>query len=219
MKTTTLLLVLLAAALDAAAQEPARRAGRSEWSLSPYVVGSNSYDFDGGATARNDGGAGIALAYARNLNDYFAVGMEVALASFDYRATIAPAAGNANPPVDSIGTMDLGSLRITGTWNLLARSVTPFITGNLGVTYVDTNIASGPPVSACWVYPYWGTICGAAVPTHTMTRFSYGAGIGLRVDLPREQGFVRGQVAGEWIDFSGGRVGYPTFRADFGLKF
>ena len=54
--------------------------------------------------ARNDGGAGIGLSSARNLNDYFALGAEITLAEFNYRASIAPGAGNAGAGFDTPAT-------------------------------------------------------------------------------------------------------------------
>ena len=52
MKLPVLLLGMLAAPAFA------QRAGTDEWSLNLLVQGSKSYAFEGGASARNDGGAG-----------------------------------------------------------------------------------------------------------------------------------------------------------------
>ena len=66
--------------------------------------------------------------------------------------------------------------------------------------FLDTNLAGDPPANACWVYPWYGEVCGDKAPRTTLTRLSYGAGAGLRVDLPRQQGFIRVYVGGEWIE-------------------
>ena len=52
------------------------RAGTDEWSLNLFVTGPRDYAFEGGAAARNDGGAGVGLTVTHNLNDYFAVGLK-----------------------------------------------------------------------------------------------------------------------------------------------
>ena len=104
-----------------------------------------------------------------------------------------PGSGNAGAGFDSHGDMESLALRVHGTWNLLARRLTPFLTAGAGVVFLDPTLA----------------------------RFSYGAGAGLRFELPRNHGFMRAFVGGEWIEISeaASRVGYVQFRADFGLRF
>jgi hypothetical protein len=213
----TLLLVL------GARETPAQpRGGTDEWSLNLLVIGSNRYDFEGGASLRNDGGAGIGLSLTRNLNNYFAIGLEGTLAEFDYRASVAPGPGNAGTGFETDGDMESATLRLQATWNLLARRLTPFITAGAGVTFLDANFATAAaPANACWIYPWYGQVCSDKPPGTTLTRFSYGAGAGLRLDFPRKQGFIRAYFGGEWIESSEalGSVGYFQMRADFGVPF
>lgn len=201
---------------------PGHAAAQSnEWSLNVFVVGSKNYQFEGGASARNDGGAGIGATLTRNLNDYFAVGADLSLSEFNYRARVAPGAGNAAAGFDTAGSMETAAARLHATWNLLARPVTPFLTAGVGVTFLDTNLESDPPAGGCWIYPWYGQVCSATAPSTTLARLSYGAAVGLRVELPQNQGFVRAMVGGEWVEFSEARsaVGWVQLRADFGLRF
>jgi hypothetical protein len=197
------------------------RGGTTEWSVNLLVVGSKHYAFEGGATARNDGGAGIGLSLARNLNDYFAVGVDATVGEFDYRARVAPGAGNAGSGFDSSGNMETAALRFHATYYLLPRRLTPFVSAGAGVTFLDTNLASDPPANACWIYPWYGQVCSDKAPKTTLARLSYGAGAGLRLDLPGRQGLLRAFVSGEWIEFAEARspVGFVQLRADFGLRF
>jgi hypothetical protein len=197
------------------------RGQTNEWSLNLFVVGTKHYAFEGGASARNDGGAGIGLTVARNLNDYFAIGIDASLSEFNYRATVAPGAGNSAASFASDGEMETAALRAHATWNLLARPVTPFLTANAGFMILDTNLRRDAPANACWIYPWYGEVCSDKAPKNNLTRFTYGLGAGLRFDLPRDQGFIRALVGGEWIAFSEALspVGYVQFRADFGLRF
>ena len=197
------------------------RADTSEWSLDLFVVGSKHYAFEGGASARNEGGGGIGLTVTRNLSDYFAVGVDATLSEFDYRASIAPGVGNAAAGFQSEGNMEAAGLRFHATWNLLARPVTPFLTAGAGVVFLDTNLESDPPANACWIYPWYGEVCGNKAPRSNLARFTYGVAAGVRYDLPRDLGFIRASVGGEWIHFSEALspVGYAQFRADFGLRF
>jgi hypothetical protein len=198
------------------------RAGSNEWSMHILgIVGSSRYDFENGATAQNDGGAGIGISVARNLNNHFALGLEATLAEFNYRASVAPGAGNAGAGFDTRGDMESGALRAHFTWNLLSGPLTPFVSAAAGVIFLDPDFSGDPPANACWVYPWYGQVCSDKVPRNALARLTYGGGAGLRYDLPRQQGFVRGYVGGEWIEISEAlsSVGYLTIRADFGLRF
>lgn len=198
------------------------RAGSNEWSMHFLaIVGSERYTFEGGASADNDGGAGIGLSVARNLSNHFALGLEATLAQFNYRAAIAPGAGNAGAGFETRGDMESAALRAHLTWNLLSGPVTPFLSAAVGVIFLDPDFAGDPPANACWVYPWYGQACGDRPPGGALSRLTYGGGAGLRFDLPQRQGFVRGYVGGEWIDFAeaSSTVGYLTIRADFGLRF
>jgi hypothetical protein len=197
------------------------RAGTDEWSLDLFIFGSKHYVFEGGASARNHGGGGIALSVTRNLNAYFAVGVQGTLSEFDYRAGVAPGAGNAAAGFQRDGDMDTAGLRFHATWNLLARPITPFLTAGAGVVFLDPHLESDPPTNACWIYPWYGEVCGDKAPKGNLTRFTYGVGAGVRHDLPRDLGFIRASVGAEWIHFSEALspVGSVQFRADFGLRF
>jgi hypothetical protein len=216
----SLALLLAAVAMPVLGQPDAPRGATTEWSLNLLVVGSKRYAFEGGATARNDGGAGIGLSLARNLNDYFALGVDATVSEFDYRARVAPGAGNAGSGFDSAGRMETTALRFHATYYLLARRLTPFVTAGLGATFLDPDLASGPPANACWIYPWYGQVCSDQAPRTTLARLSYGAGAGVRLDLPGRQGFLRALVSGEWLEFDEARstVGDVQLRADFGLR-
>lgn len=215
-----LLLLLCLIAPRAAAQPPEPRGGTNEFSLGVMAIGSKHYAFEGGATARNEGGAGFALSVARNLNDYFAVGAEATFSRFDYRAGVAPGSGNAAAAFEADGTLETIGVRVNGTWHLLRGPVTPFLSAGIGVNFIDAELDRAPPSGACWIHPWYGQACGS-VPTSTLTRLGYGAGAGVRVDLPARQGFIRLMVGGEWLDIAEAtsQVGFVQMRADFGLTF
>jgi len=210
-----LLWLLLVSSAPALAQS---RGGTDEWSMNLFAIGPRNYAFEGGATARNDGGAGVGLTVTHNLNDYFAFGLEGSLSAFNYRATVVSSSAGS---FDTEGRMETGALRAHLTWNLLARPLTPFLTASAGVMFLDTNLDNDPPASACWTYPWFGEVCGDKAPKNTLTRLTYAVGAGVRYELPRKQGYVRALLGAEWIDFREALspVGYLTLRADFGLSF
>ena len=210
-----LLWLLLVSGAPALAQS---RGGTDEWSMNLFAIGPRNYAFGGGATARNDGGAGVGLTVTHNLNDYFAFGLEGSLSAFNYRATVVSSSAGS---FDTEGRMETGALRAHLTWNLLARPLTPFLSASAGVMFLDTDLAGDPPANACWSYPWYGQVCSDKAPSTTLTRLTYGIAAGLRYELPRKQGFVRALVGADWIDFREalGPVGYVTLRADFGIGF
>jgi hypothetical protein len=213
--------VVFAALLVATSAFGQPRGGTDEWGINVVVIGTQRYAFDGGATARNDGGAGLMLQAARNFNDYFSLGVESTLATFNYRARVTPGTGNAAAAFDAEGDMESLALRVNATWNLLSVPLTPFVTGAAGVIFLDPNLVSDPPAGGCWSYPWYGEACSDKAPRTTLARFSYGAAAGLRYDLPRKQGFMRAAVGGEWIAIpeATSTVGYLVLRADFGIAF
>ena len=101
MKVFTALLILALSACEALGQTGFSRTGLREYSLQPHLLGSRTYDFEGGASARLDSGLGIGLGYAQHLNDYLAFGIDIAIASIDYRATVTPGGIRSEIPLPS----------------------------------------------------------------------------------------------------------------------
>ena len=202
-----------------ACAQPFSRAGLREYSLQPFLLDARTYDFADGARAKIDGGYGVGLGFNWHLNDYFAWGVDLSVAEADYRARITPAGGGAAQ--ESAATMERGTVRLHGTWHLLAARTTPLVTAGFGFTHLDPEIEAAPAGGGCFNYPFWGRFCGAEPPRHGMTRFSTALGAGIRHDLRAERGFIRFMVSGEWIDWGGApeRLEALEFRADFGARF
>jgi opacity protein-like surface antigen len=209
-------LVLVLHAMSATAQGSVQRAGRWEFTLQPQFVDGQSLAGGNGsrATIESDWGFGFGLAY--NFSNHLALGGELTWNDAGYRATIAPGPGNPGSSFNLAGTLETSTLRMNATWNFLATSFTPFVTGGIGATWVDTNIPNGP--TQCWVDPWYGTYCDT--PTRSNTYFSYNAGAGLRWDVNRDF-FLRGVYTRQWLDVGGG-AGSPAFdqfRIDFGFRY
>jgi opacity protein-like surface antigen len=219
MTSRLLILTALLLAAGAASAQSSNRARHGEVYIGPVFSEGKNYSFDGGATARTDTGTGIEFGYAYNFTRNFSAGIEFGWMNIDYTANVTPGPGNGNASGRINGTVETSTLRFLGTWNILDGNFTPFVTGGLGWTYVDTNIPSGLPDTFCWYYPWWGQYCGTYVPTHDTTKFSYNAGVGLRLDVGK--GVFRALVDHRWVDFGGsyGSSGLLHYRIDFGVKF
>ena len=68
-------------------------------------------------------------------------------------------------------------------YNITKGRLAPYLQVGAGWTYIDSNIANGPPIGGCWWDPWWGYICDGFQPTHTDTNYSYNYGVGVRYEL------------------------------------
>jgi opacity protein-like surface antigen len=218
---TRKLAVIAAALLVAApaAAQSSRRAGHSEIYLAPTFTDGKSYSFEGGTTARTDTGVGITLGFAHNFSQRLSAGVDLVWSEQDYRATVQARPDTPNAPSQINGTLESSTLRFNGTYHLLESNFTPFVTGGLGWTFLDTNIPSGLPENVCWAYPWYGYYCTSYVPTQSTTKFSYNVGAGVRMDVGR--GVFRFLVNSQWMDFGGsyGSSNVIQYRIDLGTKF
>jgi hypothetical protein len=207
-------LALALAALPAQAQST--RGGKSEFYIAPGMTSGENYTFEGGSNAKTDTGYSLTLGYAFNFDQHKSLGIEFGWGSQDYRATVI--GDNGTRRADVTGSLDTWTVRFLGTYNFMEGNFTPFVTGGLGWTYLDTNVPTGLPQNVCWYYP-WYAYCTAYVPTATTTKFSYNAGAGLRLDSGK--GVFRFLVSEQWMDFGGGygSGSVTQYRIDFGTKF
>lgn len=212
----TVLTLLLACAVGASAQN-FPRAQKWEFTLQPQYTTSQSFSGSDGSSAKLDSALGFGLGFAYNLNNHFSVGGEFVWSQGDYTATYA----DANTPsttATSKGTMWSNTLRMNATWNILASDITPFVSGGLGSTYVNSNIPNGFPSNTCYWDPWYGYICGTYTPTKSATELSWMAAAGMRWDVSRDF-FMRALVLRLWIDANGATPSFDQYRIDFGFKF
>lgn len=208
-------LLCMLLALPALAQSRTRK---SDFYFSPSFVNGQNYSFEGGSSVQTDTGTGWGFGWHYNFDQHWAAGVEFGWGYIDYRATV-QSVGNTQGPQRISGTMYTSNLRFAGTYNLASGPLTPFLTANAGWTYVDTGIPTGLPQNACWYYPWWGTYCANVTPTASTTKFSYGAGLGVRADIGRSF-TLRGMVSQQYVDFSNfSTTPWTVWRIDLGARF
>jgi len=206
---------------DALGASPRGRKGRYEITLQPRYVASKTIDGGGGSQLDLDAAYGLGLGFGYNLTDNFALHLDGSWGSSDYQATIATTDTGGVPAGSTKvgGTLDTATVALNLSYYVLDGPLTPYVTGGIGWTFVDSNIPSGPPEGVCWYDPWYGYVCTSYQNTYTRNYFSYNMGLGARWDV-MPGFFVRGSVVWQWVDL--GQPGTTDFmggRLDLGYMY
>jgi opacity protein-like surface antigen len=216
---TFLLLATLPVAAFAQGYRDGNRAGHWEIGFQARLLFGESLDFEGGTTVETDDDLGFGFGLGYHLNDKLLLAGEFAFNSVDYDGTLA---SGDTPPAAAVGiagSVETSSLGFSATWHFMERDITPFVSAGLGWTWVDTNIASGPPQTGCWWDPWWGYICTGFQPTRTEDAFNYSLGAGVRWDYGSNL-FFRGSYDIRWVDFDNSDTpDFGLLRLEFGVKY
>jgi len=203
----------VALALPSPAQaQGATRGGSVEFILPVIYTPSASFTGQGGSSADVNSNLGFGFGINYNVNNHFQVGGLFSWASRSYNATLVETTtGQRN---SATGYLESSTIGVNATYFFMPTGFTPFVTGMIGSTFVDTNIPNGIPQSGCWYDPWYGTICNTYVPTKTQTAVSYGAGAGVRFEMSRSIS-VQGSYNKLWFDLSNSKPDFDVWRLDF----
>jgi len=196
----------------------AARPGRWEASVGVNFQNSSETDFKGGTTVDVASGAGFVAGVDYNFTEHLSAGASL---SYDSRNYEAEAVGDDPGETFQLkGDLTTTSLMFDGAYNFLTGSLTPFVSGGIGWTWVDTNIATGPPDVGCWWSPWYGYICTSTQNTKTESGFAYEIGLGLRYDINRFL-VADGLYKMKWVSFdnANGTPSYDGFQMNLGWKF
>ena len=201
-----------------AAAQSADREGRWESRLGFVFLNSSDADFEGGTTAEFDSDTGFRFGFGYHYTNNVEFSMNLGIGTTDYSADVA---GDASGEFFAVrGDLEYTTLTVDGTWNMLSGPFSPFLSAGFGWSWVDTNIATGPPETGCWWDPWWGYVCTSFQDTRTVDGFSYGVGVGARYDFT-DTVAVHGSYRINWIDFdkSESTPDFDGFELSFGWKF
>ena len=210
--TATSLLLLVASMLAAQAQaqwvsSSAQRTGKMETTIGVYSTFSESSSGLNESSLDIDSGFGLGFSIGYNFSEHLALRFDGSWARADYDAIL----DTEDEGLVAINhTLDLFNGQINGVYNFFEGNFTPYVQAGIGWTYVDSNVADGPPATGCWWDPWWGYICSNFYSTYSDTSFSWNLGAGLRYEMGRGM-FVRGGWEQTHID--GGSGADPTFDA------
>ncbi len=214
----TLLLLCLSLSAVSSATAPGNRTGQWQISLIPSYTESQTVTFEGGALAEINSHSGFAIGIGYNFSDYLELDFDIGSADGNYTGTRILDDGS-NTQERYNGSMYTSHINLGLTYNFLASRLTPFVKGNLGLTYIDSGIPTGNIGTVCWWDPWWGYFCGPYAQTFTASELSYGADLGLRFDVTRAV-FLKGSVGRSYIDFDkSSSSGFTVYKFIVGFSF
>lgn len=192
------------------------RTGKWEFNLTSQYIGGSSIRFDNNTSADLEETIGWGFGIGYNFSEKLEFNFDMNWSNISYRANYLDE--NGNPQVAGSNLYG-SSANLALTYNFMAKRFTPFVTGTVGWSYIDTNIPSGPPINGCWWYPWWGYVCGPYQPTYTENNFIYGALAGLRFDLGRSM-YLKGSLGKQYIATDhGGTHNTTLYRLNLGWMF
>jgi opacity protein-like surface antigen len=221
----TLVAATLAAAVlapgSARAVEDSDRADKWDFAIAMRYFSSELLTGKGGSTVDINSDIAWGFSFDYNVTENFNAGFDFTWMDANYDATIE--SGDLIPPpgfpIGVAGTLEASTGAFTGQYNFLPKTITPFVSGGLGWTWIDSNIPTGPTQGVCWWDPWWGYVCDTWRPTASESYFSYGVGAGVRADLT-EAVYIEGAYNFTWIDFDkADTTDFSGFRLDFGWSF
>lgn len=213
---TSIILLLLISFSDTSEANYTKRSDR--WETSLKMVGSESFDVSGtnnsSVDVDNDFGWGFSLGY--NFNPHLLVNFEWTSITPKYAATLIKDDGYE---YELNHKMNFYNSQINVIYNFMADSFTPFVQAGAGWSYMNSNIADGPPNTICWWDPWWGYICESYQNTHSDSRLSYNVAAGVRYELDNSM-FFKASYQQVWIDLSdASTAGFGMYHLEIGSMF
>ena len=153
------------------------REGSFEFSFAGLYQDAEEADAGGGSIISLDEGFGLGIGLGYYLTDRLIVGGDVEWLAPDYTATLI----NDNGGTSQFDhELDQLNFRFKGAYYFLEGPFSPYVELGAGWTWVDSNVADGPPIVGCWWHPWFGYICDDYYETFSETSFTYGGALGLR---------------------------------------
>ena len=193
------------------------RSEKWEFFLAPQFINSKLLQFDNGAEADINERSSLGFGLGYNINHHIELSMLFAASNSNYSGKRIFEDGSE--PEKFTANLYTSSINFAFTYNFLSTPFTPYISANIGSTFIDSGIPTGDIITGCWWDPWWGYICSPRAQTYTSTEFNYGAGIGLRYDFNRKL-YLKGGVATNIIDInSRNTADFTTYQFIFGFMF
>lgn len=197
---------------------PADREGSWESRLGVIFQNSANWDFNGGTTAEVKSDSSLLLGLAYHYTDNLEFGGNLNYGQTDYTANVV---GDEVGEIFAVhGEYESTSLMFDATWNVMDGAFTPYLSATAGWSWIDTNIAEGPPQTGCWWDPWWGYVCANFQDTKSTDGLAYGFDVGARYDIS-DTFDVKASYGMRWLDLSqaNGTPDIDGFALSVGWKF
>ena len=196
-----LLAFILLAVVSTTAQAAFHDSRVKKWAffLAPQVINSKALQFEHGGEANISKRSSLAFGFGYNLNAHIELGGRFSSSSSSMSGTIIPE-DDPSTPVQFTSNLYTSSINFDFTYNIFSGPFTPYISANLGYTYLDSGLPTGEIISGCGWYFGW-YYCGPVAQTFTSNEFNYGAGLCLRYYFNRKL-YIKGGVSKNYIDLN-----------------
>ncbi|MEE9303853.1 MAG: outer membrane beta-barrel protein [Thiotrichaceae bacterium] len=211
--TSVLILFIICLIMPRTADSGRKRAETWEFYIPLSYADDANFSGKQGSSIDINEDFGFGLGFGYNFTDRFQLGGLFNWNSRSYDATVVLDNGSTQ---QYSNFMETSTISMNGIFYLLEGDITPFVSGSIGYTFIDTNIQDGPPTGVCWWDPWWGYVCTEYVPTRTESNLSYGAGLGVRFDI-NEDFSMQCSYNKSWIDIDNASetLDFDTWRLDF----
>jgi opacity protein-like surface antigen len=193
---------------------PGGRGGTWDFFMPLTYNPPETWNGQGGSKLDLDATWGFGFGFGYNFSDHFQLNGLFSWSARNYTATyVATNTGLSNKYSNTEYSSTFG---LNGIYYLLSGNISPFVSGGIGWTYIDSSIPNGPTSGTCWWDPWYGYVCSSYYPTKTQTDWSYNLGIGVRFDLNRQFSLAPSYNRA-WIelDNSSGTPYVDIWRLDF----
>jgi opacity protein-like surface antigen len=203
-----------AAATPASALFHSPQAGDWEFRIGPVFGLSQNIDFpSGSADIKNTTGIKTGVDYF--LTEHLTLGGNFSYSRGDFSSTVVDkgvTVGVQN------GHESASTLLFDGRYSFLHGPLRPYLGAGLGYTWVNTNIASGPPVAGCWWDPWWGYVCTGYQPTRGTSSWAGQLGAGVQYDFNHQFGVSAGYLE-NWLKLANKSTGSGALEVMFNWRF
>ena len=160
----------------------------------PQFITGKTFDFSDSTQVAINNRSGFGIGFGYNFTENFEIAGIFSSTNSSYLTTVKNDDGSLEKMSRNLYT---STMAIEATYNILDDALTPFVSANVGFTYIDTGITVDDTPGSCYWDPWWGYICYDN--TYTSNELNYGATIGVRYDT-KDSLYFKGGVGMQHLD-------------------
>ncbi len=203
--------VLAPAAQAGSMGDPTLRSQAWDFSIQTRYANAQDWSGDNGASVSIGSDLGWGLGFGYNASEKFGVGFLVTWRGTNYDAT---ATTDSDSSFTYSNWLDTSTIGLFANWYPMPKRFTPYVTGAIGWTWIDSNISAGY-TGGCWYDPWLGYVCNSYPTTYGTDAFSYSVGAGVRTEVGESVLIMLGYEY-DGVDVEGAD-GVNILRVDFGF--